>query len=69
MSEETKPVTALPKTPDQLFKEWLDANKFVAIALAVGPIGDAVRVENFTLPNWRVVISVTEAKNVVQRDM
>ncbi|TXH41101.1 MAG: hypothetical protein E6Q97_38375 [Desulfurellales bacterium] len=66
MSEETTPAT---KTPDELFAEWLQANNFVALALAIAPLGDAVRVENFTPQNWRVAISVVEAKDVVQRNL
>lgn len=57
------------KTHDQLFAEWLQANNLVAMALAIAPLGDAVRVENFTPQNWRVAISVVEAKDVVQRNL
>lgn len=56
------PLHVAPKTPEQLFAEWLQANNFVAYAVVAAPKGGAVTVENYTPDGWRVVIVVAEAQ-------
>ncbi len=55
-------VLPIPKSPDQMFAEWLTANGFVAQAVLAAPKGGAVNPENFFPDGWRLVISVVEAK-------
>lgn len=62
MEQPQPQVLPAPKTPDQLFTEWLTTNSFVAQAVLTAPKGGAVNPENFFPDDWRLVISVVEAK-------
>lgn len=51
-----------PKTPDQLFAEWLQANGFLPVAVAVAPTGDSINARAYIPAGWQLVVAVTEAK-------
>lgn len=50
------------KSPDQLFVEWLQANNFVSVAVAVAPTGDTINARAYIPAGWQIVVGVVEAK-------
>lgn len=67
MSETVEQPQVLPapmptKTPDQLFAEWLQANNFVPVAVAIAPTGDSINARAYIPAGWQLVVTVAEAK-------
>lgn len=55
-------VLPAPKTPDQLFAEWLQEHNFTVQAVVVAPKGGQVNPANFIPDGWQIVATVVEAK-------